>query len=231
MGVFSVVVLTAPPPGQAAEAGGPFVKVDGREALLRSVELFLNRDNIKQIQLAFLPEALEEGKRKFGGHLGFAGVKVISGGPKWADQIAAGAEKLSDEATHVIIHDAARPVVAYSDIDALIEAAEKSPAVVLTTPTRAPMLEVDEGGAAIAYHLPQSFVQLLMPQVYSRDKFLELAKTKNPLHASQLTLLKGSPLNIRVGGAGDAGMAGAMLKMLPKPKVKAPSSPFEEAQW
>jgi 2-C-methyl-D-erythritol 4-phosphate cytidylyltransferase len=231
MAVFSVVVLTAPPPGQAAESGGPFVKVDGREALLRSVELFLNRDNVKQVQLAFLPEALEEGKRKYGGHLGFAGVKVISGGPKWIDQIAAAGEKISDEATHVIVHDAARPVVAYSDIDALMEAAEKSPAATLITPTRSPLLEVDEGGNAVAYHPPQNFVQLLTPQVYAKEKFLEMANTKKELHASQLTLVKGSPLNMRVGGSGDAGMAGAMLKMLPKPKLKAPSSPFEEAQW
>jgi 2-C-methyl-D-erythritol 4-phosphate cytidylyltransferase len=230
MSIFSVLVLTAPPPGQASEAGGPFVKVDGREALLRSVELFLNRENVKQVQLAFLPDALEEGKRKFGGHLGFTGVKVISGGPKWIDQIAAGAEKLSDDATHVVVHDAARPIVPYSDIDVLLESAEKSPAVVLTTPTRAAMLEVDEGGNPLAYHLPQSFVQLLTPQVYSREKFLEMARSKQELHASQLTLLKGSPLNMRVGGAGDAGLAGAMLKMLPKPKVKS-MGVFEEAQW
>ena len=59
--------LTAAPPGQAAEAGGAFVKIDGREALLRSVELFLNRDNVKQIQLVVLPDMLEEAKRKFGG--------------------------------------------------------------------------------------------------------------------------------------------------------------------
>src|SRR3954468_21866954 len=79
--VFSVVILTAAPPGQATEAGGAFVKVDGRESLLRSVELFLNRDNVKQIQIVFLQDALEEAKRKFGGHLGFTGVKVLGGGP------------------------------------------------------------------------------------------------------------------------------------------------------
>jgi len=92
MAEFSVLLLTAAPPSQ--EAGGAFVKIDGREALLRSVELFLNRENVKQIQLAFLPEDLEEGKRKYGGHLGFSGVKVISGGPRWIDQIAMGVEKL-----------------------------------------------------------------------------------------------------------------------------------------
>ena len=43
--------------------------------------------------------------------------------------------------------------------------------------------------------------------------------------------MKGSPLNIRVGGGGDAGMAKVMMNMLPKPKVKTPLTPFEEAQW
>ena len=47
MAVFSVLLLTAPPPGLSGEAGGSLVKIDGREALLRSVELFLNRENVK----------------------------------------------------------------------------------------------------------------------------------------------------------------------------------------
>src|SRR5688572_3680612 len=146
MAVFSVLVVTAAPPGLAAEAGGAYAKIDGREALLRSVELFLNRDNVKQIQLAVLPDMLEEAKRKFGAHLGFSGVKLISGGPKWADQIKAAAEKISADATHIIVHDAARPAVPFSDIDALFEAAEKSEAVVLASPLRAPLVEVDDGG-------------------------------------------------------------------------------------
>ena len=33
MAEFSVLVLTAPPPGQAAEAGGAFTKIDGREVV------------------------------------------------------------------------------------------------------------------------------------------------------------------------------------------------------
>jgi len=231
MPIFSVILLTAPPTGLATEAGGPFVKVDGRESLLRATELFLNRDNIKQIQLVFTPDMLEEGKRKYGGHLSFSGVKVVSAGPKWIDQLIAAAEKISDEATHVLIHDAARPAVAYSDIDAILEAAEKHPAVALATPSRTTLVEVDEGGGALAYHPPRSFMHLLTPQVFTKEKFLELTKAKREPHAAELTLLKGSPLNLRLGGSGDAGLVGAMLKMLPKAKVKPPSSPFEEAQW
>src|SRR6266516_4237286 len=126
MATFSVLLLTAPPAGGNAEAGGPFVKIDAREVLLKSSELFLNRENVKQIQIVFLPENLEEAKRKYAPHLSFSGVKVLSGGPKWIDQIAAAAGKISPECTHVIIHDAARPAVAYADIDALMEMAEKN---------------------------------------------------------------------------------------------------------
>jgi 2-C-methyl-D-erythritol 4-phosphate cytidylyltransferase len=230
MAVFSVLVVTAAPPRQGAEAGGAFVKIDGRESLIRAVELFLNRDNVKQVQIAFLPEDAEEAKRKHGGHFGFSGVKVVSGGPRWIDQLVAGAAKLSPEATHVIVHDAARPAVAYSDIDAIMEAAEKNTIVTLATPLRAPLVEVDEGGNALAFHPATRFMQMLTPQVFAKAKFHEIVASKTEPHASAFTLLKGSPLNIRVSGSGDAGLAKTMINMLPKPKIKA-ASPFEEAQW
>lgn len=231
MATFSVLLVTAAPMGMAGEAGGAYVKIDGREAVLRSTELFLNREPIKQIQLCFLQEFVEEGKRRFGGHLSFSGVKVISGGPRWMDQIAAAADKLSPDCTHVIVHDAARPAVAYSDLEAIMEEAEKHPAIWLATPMRAALVELDEGGGAMAFHPADTYMQVLTPQVYSREKFLEMAKTRQLLHASQVRLLKGSPLNVRVGGSGDATLVKAMLNMLPKAKVRPPSSPFEEAQW
>lgn len=231
MAIFSVLVLTAPPPGQASEGGGAFVKIDGREALLRSVELFLNRDNVKQIQLALLPDSFEESKRKFGAHLGFSGVKLINAGPRWMDQIAAAESTIAPEATHVIVHDAARPAVPYSDIDALMVAAEKNPAVSLATPVRSALVEVDEGGNPLAFHLPANYMQLQTPQAYTKGKFQEMVQSKTEVHPSQLTLLKGSPLNIRAGGPGEAGLMKTMIGMMPKPKSKAPFSPFEEAQW
>jgi len=230
MAIFSVLVLTAAPPGQAAEAGGAFAKIDGREVLMRAVELFLNRDNVKQIQVVFAADALEDAKRKFGGHFSFAGVKVVSSGARWIEQFAAGAEKLNPDATHVILHDGARPAVPYTDIENLMEIAEKATAATLVTPARSPLVEVDEGGLPVASHSPDRFQHLLTPQVFKKEKYLALAKAKQELHASEWTLVKGSPLNVRVGGPGDEKIAKAMLAMLPKKKIAA-SSPFEEAQW
>jgi len=229
MANFSVIILTAAPPGCGADSGGAFVKIDGRESLLRAVELFLNRDNIKQIQLVFDSAKLEEGKRKYGGHLSFSGVKVLGSSAKWHEQLAAASEKISPDATHVIVHDAARPAVPYSDIDEILSAAEKHPAVALVAPLRNALVEVDAGGNAMAYRSAGEFMQILTPQVFSKEKFASIAKNKSDVHASELTLLKGSPLNMRVS-AGEASIVNAFIKMLPKAKSKA-LSPFEEAQW
>jgi 2-C-methyl-D-erythritol 4-phosphate cytidylyltransferase len=231
MSMFSVVILTAAPPGQSAEGGGAFVKLDGREILYKSVELFLNRENVKQIQVVFAQDSLDEAKRKFGPHFGFSGVKVVGGGPKWVDQIHAVAEKISPDATHVIVHDAARPAVPYTDLEAIMDAAGKQPIIGLATPLRATLVELDEGGSPLAYHSPANYMQLATPQVFQRDRFLKFATTKAEPHPSEIKLLKGSPLNVRVGSGGDISLAKAMLSMMPKPKIKAPNSPFEEAQW
>lgn len=230
MAEFSVLILTANPPGVTGSSGA-MAKIDGREAMLKTVELFLNRENVKQIQIVFAPEQVEEAKRKHGGHFGFSGVKVATGGPKWMDQWAAGAEKLSASATHVIVHDAARPAVPFSDIDALLAEAEKHPAVTLVAPVRSSLIEVDEGGNAVAVHPASQFVQLLTPQAYSVAKFKELAASKQEPHASQFKLLQGSPLNVRIGGGTDASFVRSMIGMLPKPKAKPLNNPFEEAQW
>lgn len=235
MSKFSLVLFTAPAPYTSGDANSAVLKIDGREALLRSVELFLNRDPITQIQLCFAPDFVEEAKKRFGGHLGFSGVKLISGGPRWIDQLHAAVEKLSPDSTHVIVHDAARPAVPYDDIDAILAAATKpgtsGKAFALTAPLRSGLLELDEAGQPVAVAPASRFVQMLTPLVFTRARFDQLAREKKEPHASEFTLVKGSGLNVRVNSGADAGFVKAMINMLPKPKLKAPSSPFDEAQW
>lgn len=231
MAIFSVALLTAAPSHLGAEGAGAFIKVDGRECLLRCSEMFLNRDNVKQIQLMVADEQIEEAKRKYGAHLGFSGVKLVSSGKQWMDQIAGAAEKLSTECTHVILHDAARPAVPQMDIDALMAEAEKHPVVILTSGLRGGLVETEESGKPISFRPPQRFQQVLMPWVLRKDKFLEMAKTRKDPAAGEAWLLRGSALNIRVSAAGDAGFVKTMISMLPKPKIKGPDNPFEEAQW
>ena len=228
---FAVLVLTAPPPGLAHAGSGAYEKLDGREAVLRSVELFLNRERVTQIQLVVSPADLPTVKERHGPHLSFSGVRVVGGGPRWVDQIAAAAATVSAEATHVIVHDAARPVVSFKDVEAIMAAAVDHPAVVLSTPLATPLVEVDDGGQPVAVHSPRGYAALLTPAAYDRATFDAMAQGKAEPHPSKLTLVPGSPTNVRLGGPGSAAVAKAMLGILPKPKPRGNLNPFEEAQW
>lgn len=229
--VFSVLVLTAPPPGLLSEAGGPFIKVDGKEVLLRAAELFINRPQIRQILVVFEDDELERARQRFGSHFAFTGIKTVAGGPRWLDQFTAAADKLLPETTHVLVHDAARCVVPYTDIDAVLqETAACESAVGLVTPVRSVLVEVGDAAEPLAYHLPNQYVQLLTPQGFTRAEFEKVAATKQETHARQIRLVKGSPLNTRSRGPGDERMIQTLLTMLPAP-VKAGDGPFAEARW
>lgn len=230
MANFSVILLTAPPPGLASDIGGYLVKIDQREILLRCVEMFLNRENIKQVQVVFAPEAMDEARRKFYAHLSFTGVRMLTGGATWMEQIVAAKEKIAPDTTHVVVHDAARPLLPWADLDAVLEAAEKHEAVVLAAVLRNGLIEVDAGGAPMATHPPSGFHSLLTPQVFAMAKYQEMCAKKAELHASQLHIVRGSQLNVRIG-PGDASLAKALLNVLPKAKAKPLTNPFEEAQW
>lgn len=232
MAQFAVVIVTAPPFTPGADASAALTKIDGREALLRSVELFLNRDEIKQIQLVVPSELLEDVKRKHGAHLGFSGVALAAAAPRFGDQIAAAAAKLSAECSHVLIHDAARPCLPYTDTEALETTASGKAAITcLSVMLRAGLVQLDEGGTPVGVVNPSEYAQLVTPLLLTKAKFLELASAKREPHASEMSLLKASPLNVRLGGAQDGSLVKAMLSLMPKPKTRAASSPFEEAQW
>jgi 2-C-methyl-D-erythritol 4-phosphate cytidylyltransferase len=227
---FAVIVLTAPPQGLAHLGTGGFDKVGGRECLLRSVELFVNRDNVVQILLGVDTTDAAKVKERFGPNLSFSGVKLAVGGPRWVDQVAAAAPLLSPEATHVILHDAARPVVPFRDIESLMVAAADHPAVALAKRAEATLVETDDGGQPVASHLPTAFRQLLTPQAFDRATFEEMARSKAEVHPSKLTLLDGAAMNVRACGPGPVAIANALVALLPKPKVKS-AGPFDEAQW
>ncbi|HNX58338.1 MAG TPA: 2-C-methyl-D-erythritol 4-phosphate cytidylyltransferase, partial [Spirochaetota bacterium] len=151
-------------------------------------------------------------------HLSFSGVKVATGGPKWIDQMVAAAEKISPDATHVLVHDAARPALPYIDLEEVMTQAEKSPAVCLAAPLRAPLFQVDASGAPMAVCPMGDYLQMLAPRAYTKAKFDEIVKAKAEPHGSEYKIVKGSAMNIRFGG-GDAGLCKAALTMMPKPKA------------
>jgi 2-C-methyl-D-erythritol 4-phosphate cytidylyltransferase len=226
MSKFAAIIVTAAPEGLPND-GAALTRIDGRESVLRAMEMFTNREGIVQTLLVINAAEAEEIKRKIGSHLMFMGIKLVQGGATWFEQLADAQKRLSDDATHVIVHDGARPAVPYTDLDTLSDKAPKHPAVGLALPVSGQVLRFDTIPGP-AEQTTQKIAQLLSPIVYDRATFKHVCEQKkqpNPLH-----LIEGSPLNVRCGTS-EASLVKAMIGLLPKPKMKAPSSPFEEAQW
>jgi 2-C-methyl-D-erythritol 4-phosphate cytidylyltransferase len=219
----AAILVTAPPPGQHADDAA-MIRVDGRESALRAMELVTNREPITQAILAVDPGQAEEVKRKIGSHLMFMGVKLAQAAGGWYAQLAGAAAKVPDDATQVLVHDAARPAVPYTDLEALF--AETAPAVALATPVRGVIARAASvpGDGVVE---PLKLANVLTPRLYDRATFEALCKWGR--EPQPLKLIDASPLNVRCGEV-PAGVVKAMVQMLPKPKV-APANPFEEAQW
>jgi hypothetical protein len=110
-------------------------------------------------------------------------------------------------------------------LESLLAATE--PAVALALPVRGTLAQANvvPGPGRIE---AMKVAQVLTPRIYDRAVFETLcAEQREP---SPLTLIEASPLNVRCGEA-SAALVKAMVSLLPKPKVKASTNPFEEAQW
>ena len=230
MAKFGVILFTAAPDASSSP-NGAFVKVDGRDSLLRAVELFVNREQIAQIVVGFGPGDGEKAKEKFGSHLLILGFAAAVGGPSLRDQLKACAAKLPDDVTHVIVHDAARPAVSSADVDALLEAVQKRPALCLVTSVSGPVVRIDESGAMVDPMPAKSLRHPVWPRAFTKTIFDELVAKGPDAVQSRLEPMESSPCNLRVNGANEAGLLKAMLALLPKPKLKASTNPFDEAQW
>lgn len=103
----------------------------GRALLLRTVELFTKRDEVRSIIVAGPPDDLDGFRDRFGAQLGFHGVQIVAGGrvERW-ETVRNALAVVPEEATHVAVHDAARPGASDELIGRVFEAAKVHPAVI-----------------------------------------------------------------------------------------------------
>lgn len=105
----------------------------GRSVLQRAVELFTKDDRVRTIIVAAPHDekAHAEFKLRYGDKLGLLGVTICRGGRTHRyETVAAALALLPDDATHVAVHDAARPCTPPELIERLLDAAARYPAVV-----------------------------------------------------------------------------------------------------
>lgn len=111
------------------------VSLAGRPVFQRTIELFAKQPDVIEILLAVNPDGIDDFRFRWSDKLNFHGVRLIEGGSKerWETvQIALAA--ISDEATHVAVHDVVRPLATRKLISAVFDAAAKHAAVIPALP-------------------------------------------------------------------------------------------------
>ena len=105
--------------------------IDGRPVFMRALEKLSNRPEVNQTILAVNPDSFDTFKLRYGDALGLRGVVCVPGGKidRW-ETISNALEHVTDDATHVAIHDGARPCLSDDLITRLFDAAKLFDAVI-----------------------------------------------------------------------------------------------------
>lgn len=116
----------------------------GRPVLLRTVECFAKREEVTSILVAGPPDELESFKARFGAALGFHGASLIAGGrtDRW-ETVRGALAHVPQDATHIAVHDAARPNVTDALLDRVLTAARTLAAVVPGIPMVSTIKRID----------------------------------------------------------------------------------------
>jgi 2-C-methyl-D-erythritol 4-phosphate cytidylyltransferase len=239
------VIIAAGGKGErfGGDAKKTYARLDGRPVFLRTLEHFINRDDVCQTILVVPPEDLDEVKQKFGPNLGFMGVKLVAGGAERCHSVAQGIAAVDEAAELIAVHDAVRPCVTEDMIDAVFAAAAKHGAAILASPLHGTIKRKADDGS-IADTVPREHLyEAQTPQVFKADR-LRAAYADLPEDTAALTddaqLLEqqGQPVfivecdatNLKITTKADLTLANAIIKSRPAKKVGKLGA-FEEAQW
>lgn len=234
--------------GASSRFGGKrkkaFADVAGRAVFLRSVELFSDREDVKQVLLGIAQEDEELVSVKWGPNLKFFGVKTFIGGAERFDTIVNGLELVRDDIDLIAVHDACRCCVTDKIIDESIAAAAESGAAIPACPVTATIKKVKDN--VIAETVDRSdLYEAQTPQIFSADLLKKAYDNLENLDKSsisddaqliealghEVTIVETDSSNIKITRASDTAIAEAIIKSRPKSAAKGPIGPYIEAQW
>ena len=221
-----------------------FVDVAGRAVFVRSIELFSNRDDVKQILLGISKEDEEIVKVKWGANLSFFNVKIFFGGQERFDTIIKGLELLKDDIELVAVHDACRCCATEQLVTDTIAKAAETGAAMPAAPIIATVKQVKDGmivrtvdrSDLYEAQTPQVFETSLLKQAYANlGKLDKAAVTDDSFLVEALghkvAIVESDSSNIKITRPSDIAVAEAIIKSRPKPMPAGPIGPYVEAQW
>jgi len=203
-----------------------FRELKGRAVWLRAAEVFQSRDDVAQTLLVLAPEDIEWFRTKFQPNLAFMKLELVEGGEQRADSVQNALDHVRDNIDFVAVHDAARPLITNSWINEIFDAAQQSGAALPAVPIASTIKRVESG--IVEETVPRTGLYAAQtPQVFARHLLVDAFANRGssqPTDEAQLveqsghpvTIVPGSPLNLKITTQDDLRMAEAMLALLPR---------------
>ncbi|HEX4150276.1 MAG TPA: 2-C-methyl-D-erythritol 4-phosphate cytidylyltransferase [Pirellulales bacterium] len=221
----------------------PFAPLASRAVWLHAAEKFLHRQDVKQVLIVVAPEDREYFDFKFSSNVAILGIEVVEGGKERADSIQNALARVKADIQFVAVHDAARPCIADEWITRVFEAAERSGAAILAVPVGATLKRVGPD-QKITETVPRDGLwEAQTPQVFRRQLLLDAYARRQNFAATDdaqlverlgqsVTVVAGSPINLKITTHEDLRLAEQALKAMPKPKFHGPAHPFaDDDMW
>ena len=216
----------------------PFIRLDQKAVWLYSAERFMNRSDVCQLILVIAAEDRDEFQSLFGPNIAIMGIEVVEGGAERSDSVANALTKVSNDAEFVVIHDAARPCVSDEEIESVFNAAKMNGAAILGTPVTSTLKSATQNQVVETLSRDNKWLAQT-PQAFIKNKLLAAFETRGdyqPTDESELmeraghrvTIVEGSPLNIKITTKSDLKLAKAILKSATVKKLDAAPHPFAD---
>ncbi|MBN2137673.1 MAG: 2-C-methyl-D-erythritol 4-phosphate cytidylyltransferase [Sedimentisphaerales bacterium] len=221
-----------------------FTDVDGRAVFLRSVEIFAERKDVKQVILGIARDDEELANVKWGPNLKFFGVKFFIGGAERFETVENGLKLVNDDIDLVAVHDACRCCITDKIIARTIEAAAKTGAAIPACPVTATIKRAENAliketvvrADLYEAQTPQIFDAALLKKAYANLKNLDKTKISDDAQlveaiGQKVAIVQTDSSNIKITYPNDIAIAEAILKFRAKQIAKGPLGPYAEAQW
>ncbi len=220
----------------------PFAPMDNRAIWIHAAERFINRDDVIQTILIIAPEDREDFNFKFASNVAILGIEVVEGGKERADSVANALEKVKPEADFIAVHDAARPCLVDPWVDKVFQAAQNSGAAIFAIPVAGTLKRVGDDHKIEETVERRDLWEAQTPQVFRRELLIEAYAKRGDFSATDdaqlverlghpVTVVHGSPINMKITTKEDLRLAEKALKALPKPKL-GPIHPFaDDDMW
>lgn len=223
---MNIAIIAAAGSGTRMAGDRPkqFLQLAGTPVIIHTLKVFEQCESINEVILV-LPAAESAGFLSLAAKFGLRKMaRVVPGGVTRADSVKRGLMAIRAATAEIVaVHDGVRPFVTAEEIDATVAAAQTDGAAILVAPVTDTIKQVkdqrvvqtlDRGGLRRAL-TPQCFRYQLLRDAYQATDVTDPSVTDESVLVEKLgipvSIIEGSPRNIKITTAEDLVMAEAML--------------------